>query len=236
MIKKILLITVIALTSAALFAAIGSRDAETIAVNHSGVEDARFIHTEKDRDDGRAIWDVSFYDGDREYSYDIDMDTGDILKAEWELDWWDRGGSVINEEEALASALRDASVEEKDTAYLRVHSDRDDGMLFYDVRFSDGSYRYEYDIADNGTIVSKSVKMESKAADDSAISQDEAESIALSLVDGATADDMRIRQDWDDGRMTYEGSIYLDGFEYEFEIDGRTGRVIDFERDRVRRH
>ena len=136
----------------------------------------------------------------------------------------------------LASALRDASVEEKDTAYLRVHSDRDDGMLFYDVRFSDGSYRYEYDIADNGTIVSKSVKMEAKAADDSAISQDEAESIALSLVDGATADDMRIRQDWDDGRMTYEGSIYLDGFEYEFEIDGRTGRVIDFERDRVRRH
>ena len=38
----------------------------------------------------------------------------------------------------------------------------------------------------------------------------------------------------DDGRTIYEGSIYYDGYEYEFEIDGHSGRFLDFERERER--
>ena len=229
--KTMIMAAAVALSGAAAFAAVGAKDAEAMAISHSGVESARFVHTERDRDDGRSIWDVSFYDGDREYSYDIDAETGDIIKADWELDWWDRAGDVISEEDALYMALDDAGVNEADAGYLRVHAERDDGDIIYKVRFSDASSRYEYDIADNGTIVSKSVEAESRG-NGSSIDIKEAGRIALSLVDGATEDDMRIRQDSDDGRVTYEGSIYLDGFEYEFEIDGRSGRVIDFERDR----
>ena len=233
--KKTIMTAAVALAGTVAFAAIGARDAESIAIDHSGVERARFIHTEKDRDNGKAIWEVEFYDGDKEYSYDIDAESGDIVKADWELDWWDRSGDEISEEDALYMALDDSGVKESDTDYLRVHAERDDGDIIYKVKFYSGDTMYEYEIADNGTMVSKSEELETRRGD-SSISIEEAKGIALSLVDGATEDDMRIHQDWDDGRVTYEGSIYLDGFEYEFELDGRTGRVIDFERERDRRH
>ena len=233
--KKTIMTAAVALAGTVAFAAIGARDAESIAIDHSGVERARFIHTEKDRDNGKAIWEVEFYDGDKEYSYDIDAESGDIVKADWELDWWDRSGDEISEEDALYMALDDSGVKESDTDYLRVHAERDDGDIIYKVRFSDASARYEYDIADNGIIVSRSCEAE-VCQSDGVIDIEEAKAIALSLVDGASESDMRIHRDRDDGRLTYEGSIYLDGFEYEFEIDGRTGRVIDFERERERHH
>ena len=233
--RKAIMAAAIAAAGAAAFASVGARDAESIAIEHSGVRNARFVHTDRDRDHGRTIWEVEFYDGDREYSYDIDAETGDIIKADWDLDWWDRAGDQISEDDALRMALDDSGISESDTDYLRVHAERDDGDIIYKVKFYSSDTMYEYEIADNGTMVSKSEELETRRGD-SSISIEEAKGIALSLVDGATEDDMRIRQDWDDGRATYEGSIYLDGFEYEFELDGRTGRVIDFERERDRRH
>lgn len=233
--RKAIMAAAIAAAGAAAFASVGARDAESIAIDHSGVRNARFVHTDRDRDHGRTIWEVEFYDGDREYSYDIDAETGDIIKADWDLDWWDRAGDQISEDDALRMALDDSGISESDTDYLRVHAERDDGDIIYKVKFYSSDTMYEYEIADNGTMVSKSEELEIRRGD-SSISIEEAKGIALSLVEGATEKDMRIRQDWEDGRVTYEGSIYLDGFEYEFELDGRTGRVIDFERERDRRH
>ena len=85
--KRIMMTAAALAAGTALFASVGATEAEMIAVSHSGAGDARFVHTERDRDDGRQIWDVGFYAGDTEYSYDIDADTGDILKYDWELDW-----------------------------------------------------------------------------------------------------------------------------------------------------
>ena len=40
--------------------------------------------------------------------------------------------------------------------------------------------------------------------------------------------------DRDDGRLEYEGTIYYDGMEYEFTIDGYSGAVRDWEAERHR--
>ena len=37
--------------------------------------------------------------------------------------------------------------------------------------------------------------------------------------------------DEDDGQLYYEGDAWLDGVEYEFELDARTGRLVEWERD-----
>ena len=37
--------------------------------------------------------------------------------------------------------------------------------------------------------------------------------------------------DEDDGMLLYEGDAWLDGQEYEFELDARTGRLLEWERD-----
>ena len=56
----------------------------------------------------------------------------------------------------------------------------------------------------------------------------------LERVPGATDRDIRIRAERDDGRRIYEGSIWYDRTEYEFEIDAASGRIIEWDRDRER--
>jgi hypothetical protein len=40
-----------------------------------------------------------------------------------------------------------------------------------------------------------------------------------------------IELDEDDGLVIYEGEAYVDGIEYEFELDAYTGRLLEWERD-----
>ena len=62
---------------------------------------------------------------------------------------------------------------------------------------------------------------------------DKARAIALSRVKGANNSHVKkIKLDYDDGRPVYEGEIRYKGWEYEFEIDAITGRVLDWEKDR----
>ena len=50
------------------------------------------------------------------------------------------------------------------------------------------------------------------------------------LVPGATAADIReFETDHDDGRLEYEGKIYYNKMEYEFEIDGYSGAIRDWD-------
>ena len=37
--------------------------------------------------------------------------------------------------------------------------------------------------------------------------------------------------DWENGRMVYEGEAYLDGVEYEFEVDALTGEIVKWKQD-----
>lgn len=52
----------------------------------------------------------------------------------------------ITEEEALAIALKDAGVEEKDISLLEINKEFDDGVEKYDIDFHVGNTEYNYDI------------------------------------------------------------------------------------------
>ena len=41
----------------------------------------------------------------------------------------------------------------------------------------------------------------------------------------------RIELDWERGRKVYEIEFYFDGFEYEFDIDAESGKVLKFRKD-----
>lgn len=47
-------------------------------------QDAKDIDIELDRENGEAVWDIDFESGNTEYSYEINADTGDILKQDKE--------------------------------------------------------------------------------------------------------------------------------------------------------
>ena len=41
----------------------------------------------------------------------------------------------------------------------------------------------------------------------------------------------RIDLDYEHGRKVYEIEFYVDGFEYEFDVDAETGKVLKFKKD-----
>ena len=54
--------------------------------------------------------------------------------------------------------------------------------------------------------------------------------IVIALVPGSTEKDIReFDVDYDDGRLEFEGKICYDGMEYEFEIDGYSGAVRNWD-------
>ena len=86
-----------------------------------------------------------------------------------------------------------------------------------------------------GTINEETAGKDAKTADSTGkdIGEAEAKKLVLAKVNGATeADIHEFEKDYDNGKIEYEGSIYYDGYEYEFEVDGATGNIIQWEIDK----
>ncbi|WP_295239253.1 PepSY domain-containing protein [Veillonella sp.] len=65
------------------------------------------------------------------------------------------------------------------------------------------------------------------------ITLDQATNIALAKVPGANVSHVyKAHPDWEDGRKVYEGKIFFNGVEYEFEIDAATGQITEWDVDR----
>ena len=58
-------------------------EAKAIALSFSGLteEDVTFSEAKFETEDGRDIYSIEFYSGDREYEYDIDAVTGDLIES-----------------------------------------------------------------------------------------------------------------------------------------------------------
>lgn len=194
---------------------------------------------ELDYDDGSLTYDVEFYVGDEEYDYEIDAKSGKILSADREIEKDFRNldpdaDAEYTEEDAMKIAREDAQLEEKDIEKSRVNLEYDDGFLTYNVEFYVGKEEYDYQIdAVTGRILDVDYEIDddfiNSDTQNTGISEAEAEEIALEKVPGATSDDIRIKLERDDGRLTYEGDIRYDGMEYEFEINAENGKVISWE-------
>lgn len=146
---------------------------------------------------------------------------------------------LITQEEAKRIALEDAGVNESDVSGVYIHLDWDDGIQEYEVEFYVGTEEYDYEIsALDGTIRGKDREVENLftqgLSTDTEATFTEADAIALVLskVPGATEDLIRIHLDRDDGILIYEGSLVYEGIEYDFEIHGETGALLEWEAER----
>ena len=68
---------------------ISADTAKSLALEHAGLNasEVTFVKAELGKDDGRWEYDVEFRAGNMEYDYEIDADSGKILKSE--KDWDD---------------------------------------------------------------------------------------------------------------------------------------------------
>lgn len=147
---------------------------------------------------------------------------------------------VLDQTEVLEIALSDAGMTQDEIRRLEVERDYDDRRMVYEIGFygPDGQ-EYDYKIdAVTGEIISYDYddnqrnyreSLESQAM----ISEDQAKEQVISRVPGASAEDIFLRLEEDDGRMEYEGKLVYDGMEYEFKIDAYSGDVREWEADPI---
>ena len=186
---------------------IGREAALEAALNDAGVSesDATRLKVSEDRDDGRKVYEIRFDVAEKEYDYEIQASDGTILSSDVE----------INENYAADDVLNDDSSQ---TGTDQTVSDQGASQNQTGTQDQAGNQ-------DQGNTGSGS-------SSGAAISQDEAVQIALERVPGATAQDVRIELDRDDGRYKYEGEIIYNNTEYDFEIDANTGNILKWEEER----
>ena len=157
---------------------IGSDAALAAALAHAGVAQAQAsgIRVDRDREDGRLVYDIDFISGELEYNYEIDAATGAVIKQSREhYRGASGGGSIpasstdIGSDAALQAALAHAGVAQADATGVRVEREYDDGLLVYDVDFYAGSVEYDYEIAGaDGTVLHSSEERYGSAGGNSA--------------------------------------------------------------------
>lgn len=154
--------------------------------------------------------------------------------------------AYIGEEAAKAKAFEFANAAAADVSKVKVELESDDGIMEYDVEFAYNGYKYDVDInALTGEKMEFSKKLirNKKPVKPPAVTKpveatsyigyDAAKKIALDTV-GAGANDvyaLKVELDREKGVMIYEVEFDYNGYEYEFDIDAKTGKVIKWDKD-----
>ena len=148
-------------------AAVGEGKAKEIALNHAGLteDQVTFVRSRLDWEDGRQVYDVEFYTSDyKEYDYEIDARTGEILSFDYDAEYYNytqpsnNTGTYIGEAKARSIALSYVSgATDANVRYARL--DWDDGRAEYEVKIYYGTMEYEFEIdAYSGAIISRDVE------------------------------------------------------------------------------
>ena len=187
---------------------IGRDAALEVALNDAGVSesDTTRLRVSEDRDDGRKVYEIRFDAAEKEYDYEIQASDGAIVSSDVE--------AIEN----------NAGIQDDDTQNSNsVQNEKD-----------------QTDASDSGNAQGQTVTENTAGQDQNqssansgssagvAISQDEAVQIALDRVPGATAQNVKIELDRDDGRNKYEGEIFYNRIEYDFEIDANSGTILEW--------
>ena len=148
---------------------------------------------------------------------------------------------MIGEEKAKEIALNHAGLAEDQTQRLWVKRDYDDGRSIYEVEFyGEGRDEYDYEIdAVTGEIVAFDTDLHdhgtAPSEGQSQVSEEQVRQTVLERVPGASAENIFLHLEWDDGRLEYEGELIYDNMEYEFKIDAYSGAVTEWEAEQFRR-
>ncbi len=156
--------------------------------------------------------------------------------------------AFITAAKAKEIALKDAGIKKSKAVFTKAKLERDDGVYEYEIEFFVGLTEYDYSVnAKTGAITEKdidkpkvTIKSEPTTQQTTAvqaerptsfISINKAKKIALSHA-GLDENDVHIKKvklDKDDGIYEYEVEFIANGLEYEYSVNAKNGKIIDFE-------
>lgn len=142
--KLILLLVAMTLVLTACGSAkakLSADEAKQIALDNAGLsnEDVTFIKAEKDREDGKVVYEVEFYTKDkREFDYEIDGNTGDILSYDTDAENYKPTSAETSQQE---TAITEEKV--KEIAISKVLGATAENIREFKKEFDDGREKYE---------------------------------------------------------------------------------------------
>lgn len=155
---------------------IGVDSAKSIALKDAGLtaDAVTFTEARLDTDDLVKNYDLEFFSSDREYDYEINALTGDIIDKSAELlerapqsvkpapapapaptpDPTPSSKTYIGVDKAKSAALNHAGVQASAASFSKAKLDNEDGRMVYEIEFYVGRVEYDYEIdAYTGTII-----------------------------------------------------------------------------------
>lgn len=169
---------------------IGKTKARQIALNHAGVSNPNYIEVEFDADDGLIIYEVEFNTSSREYEYEIDAKTGDIIYTNYEPN--------------------------------------DDN---YNYSSSNNSTSSSNNSSSNSN--SSSSNRSSTSTSSNYISSSKARQIALNHAGATSNTATRIHVELDREDNEYQVEFIYNNREYDYEINAITGKILDYDSERL---
>ena len=128
---------------------IGEQEALAIALDNAGVpsSDASRVKIERDRDNGIPLYDIEFETGYGDYDFQVAMDGGAIVGADYEVDEEHLAAlpeNPISLEQA--AALVQEKVPGSSASDVRLWEEGDDGRTRYEGDLLYGGIKYEFEI------------------------------------------------------------------------------------------
>lgn len=146
---------------------ITEQEALGVALSHAGVKEDNVTskRIEKDYEDGKEVYDIEFYAGNKEYDYEIGVVDGSVVKADVDIEnnqsndkadkkqnsSNDNSNKEITKEEAKKIALAKVPGAKK----IEIEKDREDGRVVYEGEIHHNNIEYDFEIdAATGKILS----------------------------------------------------------------------------------
>ena len=190
-----------------------AQQAQEIALNHTGLtaDQVTLLRCALDREDGRQVYDVEFYNSASyiEYDYEIDASSGDILSYDFDVEHYtrpsDAGGNTSSGDTTTGNANTGSS--------------------------NTGSTN----TGNTNTGSSNTGNTNPGSSGTASITAERAQQIALNHagLSSSQVSFVRAHLDWEDGRRVYEVEFYNTSnyTEYDYEIDASSGDILSYDHD-----
>lgn len=126
-------------------------EARNIALQRVGKDSSQvnFTRVRIDRENGITVYDVYFYDSEKEYELSIDVETKEVVSYKEDYLKGNNNTSSTNYigiDKAKEIVLNHAGLDSSDVRFSKVELDRDYHMATYEIEFYYNYYEYDYEV------------------------------------------------------------------------------------------
>ncbi|MCD7894513.1 MAG: PepSY domain-containing protein [Erysipelotrichaceae bacterium] len=219
-------------------------EVKDVALKDANVTDATMEDVQLDYDDGVQVYDVDFTSDGIEYDYEINAQTGEIIKRETKVvattntTTTDTTSYTITKDKAKTIAMNNAGV--TSVSNYTIKEDTEDGVKVYEIEFTSGNYEYDYTIRiSDGKILDvdkEAVKTTNKTTSSTttSITKDKAKTIAMNNAGVTSVSNYTIKEDTEDGVKVYEIEFTSGNYEYDYTIRISDGKILDVDKEAVK--